>query len=127
MPHDEGNKMTVGHASPRMRVRIAAVAIAGAVASVVVAADARAQAPSRERQVERSHSFHPSHHRYLPAESSPAQSAPHPAPLNAPPIVRTASSPDEFGDHQRDGHMTPDERRLLRQHIEDAVRELYRR
>lgn len=30
-------------------------------------------------------------------------------------------------DEQRtfDGHMTPDERRLLRQHIEDAVRELY--
>jgi hypothetical protein len=42
-------------------------------------------------------------------------------------MMRTASSPDEFGDHQRDGHMTPEERRLLRQHIEDAVRELYKR
>lgn len=120
LPHDEGNKMTVGHASPRMRVRIAAVAIAGAVASLIVAADAHAQTPQRER----SHPPHPFRHRYLPP-----QNATHPAPVSAPPtpIVRTASSPEEFGDRQRDGHMTPDERRLLRQHIEDAVRELYKR
>lgn len=124
MPHDEGNKMTVGHALPRLRVRIAAVAIAGAVASLIVAADAHAQAPQRERRVERAHPFRPYGHRYLPPEPQT-----HPAPVSAPPtsIVRTASSPDEFGNHQRDGHMTPDERRLLRQHIEDAVRELYKR
>lgn len=122
MPHDEGNKMTVGHALPRMRVRIAAVAIAGAVASLIVAADAHAQALLREHQGE--HSPHAFRHRYLPP-----QPATHSAPVSAPPtpIVRTASSPEEFGDRQRDGHMTPDERRLLRQHIEDAVRELYKR
>lgn len=125
MPHDEGNKMTVGRALPRMRARIAAVAIAGAVASLTVAADAQAQA--RERRVEQPH---PWHRRYLPPRREPLA---HPAPAaSAPsgqgaPIMRTASSPAEFGDHQRDGHMTVDERRLLRQHIEDAVRELYKR
>lgn len=123
MPHDEGNKMTVGLAWPRMRARIVAVAIAGAVASLLVAAEARAQAPQRERRVEHPHRFRPYGHRYLPPEPAPTS---HPTPPAAP-IMRTASSPDDFADHQRDGHMTPEERRLLRQHIEDAVRELYKR
>ncbi|RDU99406.1 hypothetical protein [Trinickia dinghuensis] len=115
--------MTVGHAGPRVRARIVAIAIAGAIASLIVAADARAQAPQRERRIEHPHPFRPYGHRYLPP-----QSAPRPVPPAQPaPIVRTASSPDQFGDHQRDGHMTAEERRLLRQHIEDAVRELYKR
>jgi hypothetical protein len=42
------------------------------------------------------------------------------------PIMRTNTLLD-FDTTQRDGHMTPEERRLLRQHIEDAVRELYKR
>jgi hypothetical protein len=127
LPHDEGNKMTVGRALPRMRARVAAVAIAGALASLTVAADAQAQAPARERRVEQAH---PWHRRYLPPRREPlahpgsAASAPN---VQGVPIMRTASSPAEFGDHQRDGHMTVDERRLLRQHIEDAVRELYKR
>lgn len=121
LPHDEGNKMTVGYAMPRMRARIVAVAIAGAVASLAVAADAHAQPPQRERRADQSHLSRPFRHRYLPQQSLPASA---PAPAS---IVRTASSPDEFGEHQRDGHMTVDERRLLRQHIEDAVRELYKR
>ena len=33
----------------------------------------------------------------------------------------------DFDTSQRDGHMTPEERHLLRQHIEEAVRELYKR
>ncbi|MGG1943397.1 hypothetical protein AB1286_01120 [Trinickia sp. NRRL B-1857] len=114
--------MTVGYAVPRMRARIIAVAIAGAVASLVVAADVQAQPPLHVRRAEPSRSFH---HRYLPSEA-----ASHSTPASAPPpapIVRTASSPAEFGEHQRDGHMTVEERRLLRQHIEDAVRELYKR
>jgi hypothetical protein len=41
-------------------------------------------------------------------------------------MLRTAI-PSDLDQHRRDGHMTPDERRLLRQHIEDAVRELYKR
>ncbi|VWB19443.1 hypothetical protein [Burkholderia lata] len=40
--------------------------------------------------------------------------------------VRSAVPPD-LEQHRRDGHMTPEERHLLRQHIEDAVRELYKR
>ena len=35
--------------------------------------------------------------------------------------------PPEISERRIDGHMNPDERRLLRQHIEDAVRELYKR
>jgi hypothetical protein len=42
------------------------------------------------------------------------------------PASRDAVPPD-LDQRRRDGHMTPEERRLLRQHIEDAVRELYRR
>jgi hypothetical protein len=122
LPHDEGNKMTVEYAVPRVRARIVAVAIAGAVASWVVAADVQAQPPLRARRAEPSRSFH---HRYLPSETASRS-----IPASAPPaasIVRTASSPAEFGERQRDGHMTVEERRLLRQHIEDAVRELYKR
>ncbi|MBR8276558.1 hypothetical protein [Burkholderia cenocepacia] len=40
--------------------------------------------------------------------------------------VRSAVPPD-LEQRRRDGHMTPEERHLLRQHIEDAVRELYKR
>ena len=111
--------MTVGRTLPRLRARVVAVAIAGAVVSLTVAAQAQAQAPVRERRVE--HQLRTMHRRYLPPPRE------NPAPASAPaPTMRTASSPAEFSDHQRDGHMTPDERRLLRQHIEDAVRELYR-
>ncbi len=38
-----------------------------------------------------------------------------------------AAVPPDLDQHRRDGHMTPEERHLLRQHIEDAVRELYKR
>lgn len=41
--------------------------------------------------------------------------------------VRTAAVPPTLEQRRRDGHMTPEERHLLRQHIEDAVRELYKR
>lgn len=122
MPHDEGNKMTMGLTVPRIRARIVAVAVAGAVAGLVIAGDVQAQAPLRMRRAE--HPFHPYRHRYLPADTT-ARPAPSSTPSPAP-IMRT-SSPAELGGRQRDGHMTPDERRLLRQHIEDAVRELYKR
>lgn len=122
MPHDEGNKMTVGRALPGMRARIVAVAIAGAVATLTVAADAQAQAPRREHH----RAAHRFDRRALPLQRDPLTRT---APASAPPapIVRTASPPSEFSERQRDGHMTPEERRLLRQHIEDAVRELYKR
>ena len=50
-----------------------------------------------------------------------AQQADH----GADPVARSAVPPD-LEQRRRDGHMTPEERHLLRQHIEDAVRELYK-
>jgi hypothetical protein len=47
---------------------------------------------------------------------------PAPLPFPAPDPV-----PPEISERRHDGHMSPEERRLLRQHIEDAVRELYKR
>lgn len=41
--------------------------------------------------------------------------------------MRTSGVPPDLDQRRRDGHMTPEERHLLRQHIEDAVRELYKR
>ncbi|ABA49497.1 putative exported protein [Burkholderia pseudomallei 1710b] len=49
-----------------------------------------------------------------------------PAPPGEPP-ARAAAVPPDLEQRRRDGHMTPEERHLLRQHIEDAVRELYKR
>jgi len=43
------------------------------------------------------------------------------------PPSRSGAVPPDLDQRRRDGHMTPEERRLLRQHIEDAVRELYKR
>ncbi len=45
----------------------------------------------------------------------------------APDFLMGSGVPPDLDQGRRDGHMTPEERRLLRQHIEDAVRELYRR
>lgn len=80
------------------------------------AIDAHAQPSQRSGASER-----PTHGRLVPPRS-PRQA---PAGAASVPVMRTAV-PD-FEEHQRDGHMTPEERRLLRQHIEDAVRELYKR
>jgi hypothetical protein len=44
-------------------------------------------------------------------------------PIPAPVVM----APPELDERRRDGHMTPEERKLLRQHIEDAARELYKR
>lgn len=108
--------MTV-RAWPRMRAQVIAVAIAGAVAGTVGALDARAQPSPR-----RSEADHPPHRRFAPFRTSRAT----PSSAASAPILRTAVPPGSE-EHQRDGHMTPEERRLLRQHIEDAVRELYKR
>ncbi|WJF89025.1 hypothetical protein QS306_07650 [Paraburkholderia bonniea] len=57
---------------------------------------------------------------------------PHPSratlvPRAASEAATPTSGPNDPETRSRDGHMTPDERRLLRQHIEEAVRELYKR
>ncbi len=97
MPHDEGNNMTCG-GWPNARVKVVALALASGLASAVCPVGVHAE-PSGERS--------PSHHAYRRKAAEPAR-------------------PDPDRQH-RDGHMTPEERRLLRQHIEDAVRELYKR
>ncbi len=114
MPHDEGNKMTVG-AWPRMRAQVVAIAIAGAVVSTVGSMDVHAQ--SRRGASE----SQPPPRRFLPRAQRQ-----HPPSAASEPILRTNTLLD-FDTTQRDGHMTPEERHLLRQHIEDAVRELYKR
>ena len=116
MPHDEGNKMTV-RAWPRVRAHCVALAVAGTVAGTLCATHAQAQSVRRGEA-----EGHP-HRRYVP--SSPMPRAGFASSASAP-ILRTGVPPD-IEERQRDGHMTPDERRLLRQHIEDAVRELYKR
>jgi hypothetical protein len=50
-----------------------------------------------------------------------------PTDRNAPEPASRDVVPPDLDQRRRDGHMTPEERRLLRQHIEDAVRELYKR
>ncbi|NTX30050.1 hypothetical protein HT746_23510 [Burkholderia pyrrocinia] len=60
----------------------------------------------------------------VPSRKLPRGKAPQPD--RAAETVRSAVPPD-LEQHRRDGHMTPEERHLLRQHIEDAVRELYKR
>jgi hypothetical protein len=117
LPHNEGNKM-MDSAWPRMRARILAIAVAGAIVGAAAPRGAYAQ-PQRRGDGEaqpsssfRRNSSHSQHPRAASAASAP--------------IVRT-NTPFDFGTQQRDGHLTPEERRLLRQHIEDAVRELYKR
>lgn len=75
-----------------------------AVAAVVVHPASGASMPPRKGE------------RYVHRQMRPVQ------PVSAPDPV-----PPEIDQRRRDGRMSPDERRLLRQHIEDAARELYKR
>ncbi|EDZ98974.1 conserved hypothetical protein [Burkholderia sp. H160] len=102
---------------PNVRLRMIALAVAGTLAGTLGPTLAHAQ-PSADRAASehapRSGNGRVSHHNL---------SIDHPA---SDVILRTAVPPD-LDQRRRDGHMTPEERRLLRQHIEDAVRELYKR
>ncbi|HEY4298464.1 MAG TPA: hypothetical protein VGM85_18475 [Paraburkholderia sp.] len=105
---------------PNVRLSVIALAVAGTLAGSLGPTLAHAQ-PSADRAAsERApRSGNPrANHRHPPNPSTdrPASDA----------MLRTAVPPD-LDQRRRDGHMTPDERRLLRQHIEDAVRELYKR
>lgn len=114
MPYDEGNKMTVG-AWPRTRARVLAIAIAGALVGIGGSLEAQAQPQRRsesDAQPPRRNALHGQRQRVASAASATS--------VRASPML-------EFEGQQRDGHLTPEERRLLRQHIEDAVRELYKR
>jgi hypothetical protein len=104
-----------------MRHTMLALALAGGVAVALESSPARAQ-PSAERYDNmqapyRSPGGKPGMRRVR--NDMPPRPA---SDINQRPAV-----PPDLDQRRRDGHMTPEERRLLRQHIEDAVRELYKR
>ncbi|MBW9130595.1 hypothetical protein EN871_18285 [bacterium M00.F.Ca.ET.228.01.1.1] len=102
---------------PNVRLSVIALAVAGTLAGTLGPTLAHAQ-PSADRaaseRASRSSNLKPN--RRSSNSERPASDV----------MLRTAVPPD-LDQRRRDGHMTPDERRLLRQHIEDAVRELYKR
>jgi hypothetical protein len=102
---------------PNVRLSVIALAVAGTLAGTLGPTLAHAQ-PSADRMAsERApRSAHSRANRHNASSEAPASDV----------MLRTAVPPD-LDQRRRDGHMTPDERRLLRQHIEDAVRELYKR
>jgi hypothetical protein len=105
---------------PTMRLSVIAVAVAivfaGSLGPVSAHADSPSDRPPEQRPpVTRPHTRQ-GHQPHNPNADHPASDV----------MVRAAVPPD-LDQRRRDGHMTPDERRLLRQHIEDAVRELYKR
>jgi hypothetical protein len=105
-----------------VRLSVIALAVAGTLAGTLGPTLAHAQ-PSADRTASqhapRSSSGKANHHN----ANIDHASIDHPASDS---MLRTAVPPD-LDQRRRDGHMTPEERRLLRQHIEDAVRELYKR
>ena len=116
MPRHEGNNMK-GGVWPNVRLSVIALAVASTLAGTLSPTLAHAQ-PSADRAAS-DHAPHSSSGRanhHNPSVDHPASDV----------ILRTAVPPD-LDQRRRDGHMTPEERRLLRQHIEDAVRELYKR
>ncbi|MFM0336570.1 hypothetical protein [Paraburkholderia fungorum] len=103
---------------PNVRLSVTALAVAGTLAGTLGSTLAHAQ-PSADRAASEQHaprSGNARTNRHNPDADHPASDV----------MLRTAVPPD-LDQRRRDGHMTPDERRLLRQHIEDAVRELYKR
>ncbi|PLZ03777.1 hypothetical protein CY652_04700 [Burkholderia sp. WAC0059] len=108
-----------GGVKPTVRLIMIGLATAGTVMIALESAPARAL-PSADRfhssrAAARAMRMRPFH---LPFDDTG-----HPASdLNMRPAI-----PPDLDERRRDGHMTPEERHLLRQHIEDAVRELYKR
>jgi hypothetical protein len=96
-----------------MRAQVVAMAIAGVVG--VGSTDVQAQ-------LHRGGASDSQARRHLPRPQRL-----HPASPTAAPMLRASNTLLDFDTTQRDGHMTPEERRLLRRHIEEAVRELYKR
>jgi len=105
-----------------MRHTMIALALAGGVVAaldpVVARAQSLAERPEHPHPASHPQGYKPPAHRF---RSDPPE---HPASdLN----MHTSAVPPDLDQRRPDGHMTPEERRLLRQHIEDAVRELYKR
>jgi hypothetical protein len=109
---------------PNVRLSVIALAAASTFAAALSPPAFADPPPLADRAVPPHPASHSDTHPH-----SRASRALHKPPEETPasdPIVRTAVPPD-LDQRRRDGHMTPEERRLLRQHIEDAVRELYKR
>ncbi|MGF6967504.1 hypothetical protein OKW43_004532 [Paraburkholderia sp. WC7.3g] len=116
MPRHEGNNMK-GGVWPTVRLSMIALAVAGTLAGTLGPTLAHAQpSPDRAASEHASRSANNRASRHNASIDRPASDV----------MLRTAVPPD-LDQRRRDGHMTPEERRLLRQHIEDAVRELYKR
>lgn len=113
MQRDEGIKSTT-EASTVMRPNRIACALTIALAGLFASSVACAQRPERGGPA-----YKVQRMRAAPQRESPFDrfdEAPSRSPV-----------PPDLEQRRRDGHMTPEERHLLRQHIEDAVRELYKR
>lgn len=88
------------------------LALGGCVTGAMVQSSSAFAQGSRERPSQKGL------HRHMP--SKPTQPPDNDA-------ANSSAVPPEFDrQRRRDGRMTPEERHLLRQHIEDAVRELYK-
>ena len=104
---------------PNVRLRVIALAVAGTLAGTLGPTLAHAQSTDERASNALVPHTHGTRQPHQPHTTTPDHSA-------SDVMMRTAVPPD-LDQRRRDGHMTPDERRLLRQHIEDAVRELYKR
>ncbi|MEZ0604411.1 hypothetical protein ACAX43_19960 [Paraburkholderia sp. IW21] len=102
---------------PNVRLSVIALSVAGTLAGTLGPTLAHAQ-PSTNRAASERASRSPN-------SKANRRNSNHDLPASDV-MLRTAVPPD-LDQRRRDGHMTPDERHLLRQHIEDAVRELYKR
>ncbi len=105
-----------------MRLTMIALALAGGVVAALDSVQASAQ-PSADRFDRPRPTSHSAGYKSTGQRlhnDPPGRPASDPNP-------RTPGVPPDLDERRRDGHMTPEERRLLRQHIEDAVRELYKR
>ena len=103
---------------PTMRHTMFALALAGGVVAALESVPARAQPSAENAQ---------SPARAPGGKSTTRRVRTDSIPRPASDINQRLAVPPDLDQRRRDGHMTPDERRLLRQHIEDAVRELYKR
>lgn len=109
---------------PNVRLSVIALAVASTFAGALSPPAFADQPPADQSQVNRAAAPRPASHprnRVPRLPRNPNTDTP-----SSEAIVRAAVPPD-LDQRRRDGHMTPEERRLLRQHIEDAVRELYKR
>lgn len=110
-----------GGAGPGVRRVVIGLAFVSAFAAALESAIARAQPfgtrPDNSRAPEHSAGERSLHR--LHSEPAPGHGASD--------LLSRDPVPPDLDQRRRDGHMTPEERRLLRQHIEDAVRELYKR